>query len=101
MDHFIQSIKSNYSILKDDGKNGGILVQPPIYASKHPPNLLQLLIRNTIIEDEPECNKPCGKHRCNVCKHINNATNAIIKHKTVTPGNYGCDSGNVVYLIDC
>ena len=40
---FIQNIKSNYSILKDDGKIGGIFVQPPIYASKQPPNLRHLL----------------------------------------------------------
>ena len=57
IDHFIQSIKSNYHILKDDGKIGGIFVQPPIYASKQPPNLRQLLIRNSITDDEPKCNK--------------------------------------------
>ena len=62
IDLFIQSIKSNYSILKDDGKIGGIFVQPTIYASKQPPNLRNLLIRNTITDNEPECNKPCGKH---------------------------------------
>ena len=60
IDHFIQSIKSNYHILKDDGKTGCIFVPPPKYASKQPPNLRQLLIRNTITDDEPECNKPCG-----------------------------------------
>ena len=101
IDHFIQSIKSNYRILKDDGKIGGIFVQPPIYASKQPPKYRQLLIRNTITDDEPECNKPCGKHRCKVCKHINTATNVFINHKTVKPGNHSCDSANVVYLIHC
>ena len=68
IDLFIQSTKSKYSILKDDGKIGGIFVQPPTYASKQPPNLRNLLIRNTITDNEPECNKPCGKHRCKVCK---------------------------------
>ena len=63
IDLFIQSIKSNYSILKDDGKVVGIFVQPPIYASKQPPNHRNLLIRNTITDNVPECNKPCGKHR--------------------------------------
>ena len=101
IDLFIQSIKSNYSILKDDGKIGGIFVQPPIYASKQPPNLRNLLIRNTITDNEPECNKPCGKHRCKVCKHINTATNVLINHKKVKPGNHNCDSANVVYLIHC
>ena len=33
IDHFIQSIKSNYHILKNDGKIGGVFVQPPAYAS--------------------------------------------------------------------
>ena len=97
----IQSIKSNYSIQKDYGKIGGIFVQPPIDASKQPPNLRNLLIRKTITDNEPACNKPCGKHGCKVCKHINNATNVLINHKTVKPGNYICDSANVVYLIHC
>ena len=61
----------------------------------------QLLIRNTITDDEPECNKPCGKHRCKVCKHINTAIKVFINHKTVKPGNYNCDSANLVYLIHC
>ena len=66
IDLFIQSNKSNYSILEDDGKIGGIFVQLPIYTSKQPPNLRSLLIRNTITDCEPECYKPCGKHRCKV-----------------------------------
>ena len=97
--NFIQSIKSNYRTLKDDGKVGCFFVQPPTYASKQPPNLRQLLIRNTITDDEPECNKPCVKHRCKACKHINNATNVLINHKKVKPGNFISDSANVVYLI--
>ena len=101
VDHFIQSIKSNYRILKDDAKVGGIFVQPPVYTSKQPPNLRQLLIRNTITDDEPECNKLCGKHRCKACKHIYTATNVLINHKTVKLDNYICDSANVVYLIHC
>ena len=60
-----------------------------------------LLVRNTITNNEHECNKPCGKHRCKVCKHINTATNVLINHKTVKPSNYSCDSANVVYLIHC
>ena len=63
-------------------------------------NLLRhLLIRNTITDNEPECNKPCGKHRCKVCKHINTAIKVLINHKTIRPGNNNCDSANVVYLI--
>ena len=66
-----------------------------------PNNLQNLLIRNTITDNEPECNKPCGKHRCKVCKHINTATNVLINHKKVKPGNHNCDSAKVVYLIHC
>ena len=61
----------------------------------------QLLIRNTITDVEPECNKPCGKHRCNVCKHINTATKVFINPKTVKPDNHNCDSAYVVHLIHC
>ena len=101
IDHFIQRIKSNYSILKDDGKIGGIFVQPPIYASNQPPSFRNLLIRNTITDNEPECNKPCGKHRCKVCNYINTATNVLINHKKVKPDNHNCEYANVVYLIHC
>ena len=101
MDHFTQSIKSIYHILEDDRGIGSIFVQTPVYACKQPPNLCQLLVRNTITDDKPECNKPCGKQRCTVCKHIDTATEVFINHKTFTPGNYDCDSANVVYLIHC
>ena len=101
IEHFIQSIKSNYYILNDDGNIGGIFVQPPIYASKQPPNLRQLLIRNTIAEDEPECNKPIGIHKCNVCKHIYAVTRVFINHKTVKPGNFYVDHHNINDLKVC
>ena len=65
------------------------------------PNIRNLLIRNTITDNEPECNKSCGKHRCKVCKHINTATNVLFNHKTVKPGNHNCDFANVVNLIHC
>ena len=35
------------------------------------------------------------------CKHIDTATNVFINRNTVKPGNYNCDSANVVYLIHC
>ena len=68
---------------------------------EQPPNLRNLLIRNTITNNETECNKPCGKHRCKVCKHNNTATNVLFNHKTVKPDNSNCDSSNVVYLFHC
>ena len=78
-----------------------MFAQPPIHASKQPPNLRHLQIRNTITDNESDCNKPCGKHRCKVCKHINAAIDVFINHMTVKPGNNCCDSANVVYLIHC
>ena len=85
IDHFIQSIKSNYHILRDDIGIGGILVQPPVYASKQPPSLRQLLVRNTITDVKPQCkNRVADKHRCNVCKHCT-AANVCINRKAITP----------------
>ena len=52
-------------------------------------------------DNEPECYKLCGKHRCKHCKHINKATNVLINRKTANPGNYNCDSADVVYLVHC
>ena len=99
IDHLIQSIKPNSHTLKDARGIRGIFLQPTVHACKQPPNLRQLLSSNSTTDDEPRCNKLCGKHRCKVCKHINTATNACNNHKTVTPGNNNCDSANVVYLI--
>ena len=62
-------------------------------------NLLLMTDISTIPDDEPQFNKPCGKQRCKVCKHINTATNVYIDHKTIKPGNYNCQSASVVYLI--
>ena len=78
-----------------------MFVQPPVYACKQPPNLCQLLVKNTITDDELKCNKPCGKHICKVCKHINSATKAYINPKKIMQNNHNCDSANVVYLIQC
>ena len=97
VNHFIQSIKPCHHISKDDRKIGGIFVQPAAYASKQPPNLRQFLVMNTITDDEPQSNNPCGKRRCEVCKHINTAIEIYVNHKT--PGSYGCNSADIVYLI--
>ena len=97
IDLFIQRTKSNYSILKNDGKIGGMFVQPPVYACRQPPNLRNPLIMITITDNEPECKKPCDKIRCKVWRHINTATNVLINHKTVNPCNRISDSANVVY----
>ena len=78
-----------------------VFFQPPVFALEQPPNLCQLLVRNTITDDEPRSNNLCDKHRCNVCKHINTATKVYINHNTVMPGNYNRDYANIVYLIHC
>ena len=84
--------------MKDYTEIGGIIVKKPVLASKQPTNSRQLLVKNTITDDEPECNNPCGKHRCTVCKHIKASTYACICHKIVKSGNHSCDSIKVVYL---
>ena len=82
-------------------ETGDIFAQPSVCASKQPTNLHQPPIRNTITDDEPECNKACGEHKYKFCKHINTATKEYINHNTVTSGYYNWDSTNVVYLINC
>ena len=53
------------------------------------------------IDDEPHYNKHCSKHRCNVCKHINTATNACINCRTIMLGNSSCDSAKLVCQTHC
>ena len=79
----------------------GIFVQPRILASIQPAYVRQLLIKNTITADEPECKKSCCNHRWKACRHINTSTKVFSYHKTVKPGNYSCDSANVECLIQC
>ena len=70
---------------------GGIFVQPTVYASKQPPDLRQLLVRNTITGYEPQCNNLMtnidtiiGETSGSVRYLFNNHTHSIRPKKTST-----------------
>ena len=73
-------------------------------AYRQPPNLRQMLVK-TRISTTPTItgNKKCMKSRCQICNIIDTRPSLKIPgtHITVRPGNYHCNSSNVIYLIKC
>ena len=73
-------------------------------AYRQPPNLRQMLVK-TRISTTPTITgkKKCMKSRCQICNIID--TRPCLKipgtNITVRPGNYYCNSSNVIYLIKC
>ena len=74
-------------------------------AYKQPRNLRSMLVQATLTaaEDLNTGNRNCNKPRCQVCKHL--ALSPTIFHgasgRTLKPGNFNCDTSNVVYLLFC
>ena len=73
-------------------------------AYRQPPNLRQMLIK-TRISTTPTITgkKKCMKSRCQICNIIDTRHRMKIPgaNITVRPGNYYCNSSNVIYLIKC
>ena len=73
-------------------------------AYRQPPNLRQMLVK-TRISTTPTItgNKKCMKSRCQICNIIDTRPRLKIPvvNIPVRPGNYYCNSSNVIYLIKC
>ena len=71
---------------------------------RQPPNLRQMLVK-TRISTTPTItgNKKCMKSRCLICNIFDTRPSLKIPgtNITVRPGNYYCNSSNVIYLIKC
>ena len=69
-----------------------------------PPNLRLMLVK-TRMSTTPTItgNKKCMKSRCQICNIIDTRPSLKIPgtNITVRPGNYYCNSSNVIYLIKC
>ncbi|KAJ8031859.1 hypothetical protein HOLleu_25199 [Holothuria leucospilota] len=62
-----------------------------------------MLLRCKLPDPNPKLirNIPCGKSRCQVCNYMNRRESLFVKGKTLHPGNFKCDSVNVIYLFTC
>ena len=73
-------------------------------ACRQPPNLRQMLVKIRISTTPTITgNKKCMKSRCQISNIIDTRPSLKIPgaNITVRPGNYYCNSSNVIYLIKC
>ena len=76
----------------------------PVCAYKNPSNLRNILVRSNFPHNVTSTgNKKCEKPRCQICNII--TTDTVINipgtSQIYHPGNYNCDSSNIVYLLMC
>ena len=76
----------------------------PVCAYRQPPNLKRKLVKS-ILSRIPILvgNSKCMKPRCQVCDILDTRNKLQIPgtSSTILPGNYNCDSCNIVYLLIC
>ena len=73
-------------------------------AFRQPPNLTQMLVKKRISTTPTITgSKKCMKSTCQMCEIIDTRPSLKIPgtNITVRPGNYYCNSSNVIYLIKC
>ena len=73
-------------------------------AYRQPPNLRQMLVNSRISTTSTFTGKKkCMKSRCQICNIIDTRPSLKISGTNITlrPGNYYCNSSNVIYLIQC
>ena len=76
----------------------------PVCAYRQPPNLKRMLVKSDLTRITTLVrNTKCMKPRCQVCDILDTRKKLQIPgtSSTVQPGNYNCDSCNIVYLIMC
>ena len=76
----------------------------PVCAYRQPPNLKRMLVKSNLSRIPTlVCNNKCMKPRCQVCDMLDAREKLQIpgKSSTIQPGNYNCDSCNIVYLLMC
>ena len=75
-----------------------------MYAYRQPPNLRRMLVKSNLsristLVGNSKCMKPCRQ----VCGMLEKRKKLPIlgTNATIQPGNYNCDSYNIVYLLMC
>ena len=76
----------------------------PVCACRQPPNLKRMLVRCSLSRFPTLVgNSKCMKPRCHICDMLDIRKKIQIPgtSSTILPGNYNCDSCNIVYLLMC
>ena len=96
-------LKKEWSTLTSDEELSKLMPIVPLHAQRQPPNLKKLLVKNKLPgPPPPRGNKPCGKPRCQTCRHIiTDSTVRLPSGYTIRPPNHNCDSANILYCLLC
>ena len=73
-------------------------------AYRQPPNLMRILVKSNLSKiPRLVCNNKCMKPRCQVCDILDTRNKLQIPGTSsiIQPGNYNCDSCNIVYWLMC
>lgn len=104
--HVNNILSRHFNIIQQSTRLSSIFTEPPKVVYRRGRNLKDMLVRakTTGSEKEEAGCRPCGKQRCQVCKHMTTTCAAKATHSDFTfrinePLN--CDSQNVVYLLHC
>ena len=76
----------------------------PVCAYRQPPNLKRMLVKSNLSRIPTLVgNSKCMKPRCQFCDILDSRNKVQIPgtSSTILPGNYNCDSCNIVYLLIC
>ena len=81
-----------------------LLCNSPVCVYRQPPNLMRLLVKSNRSRIQTlVVNSSCIKPRCQVCDILDTRKKLQIPgtSSAIQPGNYNCDSCNIVYLPIC
>lgn len=100
---FVDSVRKEWDTLHIDPVLGRVVGAPPLHAQRQPANLRKMLVRSKMPEPpKPRGNVPCGKARCQICKHIiTDASVRISDRLTIKPEKHDCNASNILYCLFC
>lgn len=81
-----------------------IFPTPPRVVYRRSKNLQDIVTSSKVTKPVHSGCHPCGKSRCKICAHM---TTSLSPHSTASGfslkirGNFGCDTPNVIYLLEC
>lgn len=97
-------LKKHFNIIEQSDRLKKLFTVPPRVVYRRPKNVRDYVVHSKTKRTGQVGCHPCGKSRCQVCKHMQTTTIAESTHGNFTHtihGDLNCDSPNVVYLLEC
>ncbi|XP_033111017.1 uncharacterized protein LOC117112070 [Anneissia japonica] len=97
-----RTIRNDFTPLQRNESTRLLFDQPPLLASRQPPNL-KMILTSSCLSPPKRGNSKCNKPRCMICKLLITDTQIKLPHSshTIHPPALTCDSSNVIYLLTC